>query len=210
MGQAGEAAMSLVDQWDRKYLCARPPWETGKPSSELQRVVAERRVAPCRAIELGCGTGKSAVWLAEQGFDVLGVDLSRLAIQRARENPVRDGVRVRFLAADLLDFWELGGPYRFFFDRGCYHAVRLFDAGGYFRTLEQVLEPGALGLVLMGNAAEPEEEEVGPPVLEEREVRREFDYRFEILALRAFRFDAAPDGGKRYLGWSCLVRRRND
>ena len=202
--------MSLVSKWDREYLCARPPWETGKPSSELQRVVAERRIAPCPALELGCGTGKNSVWLAEQGFDVLGVDLSRLAIQRARENPVRDGVHVRFLAADLLDFWKLGGPYRFFFDRGCYHAVRLFDGGGYLRTLEAVLEPGALGLVLMGNAGEPEEEGIGPPVLEEREVRREFDYLFEILALRPFRFDASREGGKRYLGWSCFVRRRDD
>jgi hypothetical protein len=103
----------------------------------------------------------------------------------------------------------LGGPYRFFFDRGCYHALRPFDGDGYFRTLEQVLEPGALGLVLMGNAAEPEEEEVGPPVLEEREVRQEFDCLFQILVLRAFRFDPSPSG-KRYLGWSCLVRRRDD
>jgi SAM-dependent methyltransferase len=202
--------MSLVSEWDRKYRCARPPWETGKPSSELQRVLAERRIEPCPALEVGCGTGMNSVWLAEQGFDVLGVDLSRLAIQRAHEHRVRDGVRVRFLAADLCDFWKLGGPYRFFFDRGCYHAVRLFDGNGYFRTLEQVLEPGALGLVLMGNAAEPEEEEVGPPVLEEGEVRREFDCLFEILALRPFRFDPSPDGGKRYLGWSCFVRRRKE
>jgi methyl halide transferase len=202
--------MSLVSKWDREYRCARPPWETGKPSSELQRVVAERRIVPCPALELGCGTGKNAIWLAEQGFDVLGVDLSRLAIQRARENPVPDGVHVCFLAADLLDFWKLGGPYRFFFDRGCYHAVRLFDGDGYLRTLEAALEPGALGLVLMGNAGEPEEEVIGPPVLEEREVRREFDYLLEILALRPFRFNASHEGGKRYLGWSCFVRRRDD
>jgi SAM-dependent methyltransferase len=201
--------MSLVSKWDRRYRCARPPWETGHPSSELQRVVAERGIAPCRALELGCGTGKNSVWLAEQGFDVLGVDLSRLAIQRAHENPVRDGVRVRFLAADLADFWKLDGPYRFFFDRGCYHAVRLLDGDAYFRTLEQVLEPGALGLVLMGNAGEPEEEDVGPPVLEERQVRQEFDCLFDILTLRPFRFDPTPTG-KRYLGWSCLVRRRDD
>lgn len=71
-----------------------------------------------------------------------------------------------------------------------------------------MLESGALGLVLTGNAGEPEEE-VGPPVLEEREVRREFDGLFEILRLRAFRFDPTP-WGRRYLGWSCLVRRRGD
>src|SRR5437868_2908764 len=122
--------MSLVTEWDRQYRCANPPWESGQPSSELQRVVRAWDVGPCPALELGCGTGKSSVWLAEQGFEVLGVDLSRLAIQRARENPVRDGLALRFLAADLLDFWKLGGPYRFCFDRGCYHALRAFEGDG--------------------------------------------------------------------------------
>jgi SAM-dependent methyltransferase len=206
--ESGRRGMSRVTEWDRQYCCANPPWESGQPSSELKRVVAGWGIRPCPALELGCGTGRSAVWLAEQGFGVVGVDVSRLAIQRARENPVRAGAHLRFLAADLLDFWKLGGPYRFFFDRGCYHALRPFEGDGYFRTLEQVLEPGALGLVLMGNAGEPEED-VGPPVLEEREVRQEFGCLFEILTLRAFRFDPTA-WGRRYLGWSCLVRRRHD
>lgn len=201
--------MSLVTHWDRQYRCARPPWETGRPSTEVQRAVAAHPVRPCRAIELGCGTGQNAAWLAEQGFDVLGVDVSPLAIQRARERPVREGARLRFLAADLLDFWQLGGPYRFFLDHGCYHGLHPLDTDGYLRTLEQVLEPGALGLLLTGNADEPEEEFVGPPVLEEREIRTAFECLFDILALRPFRFDAAASG-KRYLGWSCLLRRRDD
>jgi SAM-dependent methyltransferase len=200
--------MSLVTHWDQQYRSARPPWETGRPSSELQRVLAAYRIRPCRAIEFGCGTGQNAVWLAEQGFDVLGVDVSPLAIQRAREHPVRDGARVRFLAADLLDFWQLGGPYDFFFDRGCYHSLHPFDADGYLRTLEQVLAPGAVGLLLAGNADEPEEEFVGPPVLEERELRTAFECLFDVMALRPFRFDAV-EGGKHYLGWSCLLRRRD-
>ncbi len=201
--------MSLVTHWDRLYRCARPPWETGRPSSELRRVLSANRVQPCPAIELGCGTGQNALWLAEQGFDVLAVDVSPLAIQRAREQPVRTGARARFLAADLLDFWQLRGPYRFFFDRGCYHSLHPYGTDGYLRTLDQVLEPGALGLLLAGNADEPEEEFVGPPVLEEREIRTAFECLFDILALRPFRFDAV-EGGKRYLGWSCLLRRRAD
>ena len=55
---------AIPDHWDRQYLFGAVPWETGRPSSELVRVVAEAPVRPCRAVELGCGTGASAVWLA--------------------------------------------------------------------------------------------------------------------------------------------------
>ena len=59
--------------------------------------------------------------------------------------------------------------------------------------------------MLTGNAAEPEDA-VGPPVLHERQLRREFARLFEVVRLRPFRFDA-PEGEKAYLGWSCFLRR---
>jgi hypothetical protein len=62
--------MSDPARWDVRYDKGETPWETDRPSSELQRVIAEVPVLPCRAVELGCGTGASAVWLAQQGFDV--------------------------------------------------------------------------------------------------------------------------------------------
>jgi SAM-dependent methyltransferase len=199
--------MSLATHWDKRYRQAQLPWEAGRPSTELRRVLAEWHIQPCPAVELGCGTGRNTVWLAEQGFEVLGVDVSPLAVQRAREYRTIPGTPVRFLAADLLDWWRLGGPYCFLFDRGCYGALRTFDRDGYLRTLEQVLVPHALGLLLTGNADEPEDED-GPPVLEERELREDFEPLFEVLDLHCFRFDAA-EGQKRYLGWSCLLRRRD-
>jgi 2-polyprenyl-3-methyl-5-hydroxy-6-metoxy-1,4-benzoquinol methylase len=58
---------------------------------------------------------------------VTGVDLTRLAIERARLRAEDAGVAVRFLTADLTDPPNLGGPYYFLFDRGCYHAVREVD-----------------------------------------------------------------------------------
>ena len=57
----------------------------------------------------------------------------------------------------------------------------------------------------MGNAAEPEDA-AGPPVLEAWQIRDEWSEWFDIIGLRPFRFDARP-GDRRYLGWSCLVRK---
>src|SRR6476469_7677895 len=63
--------MSDAIHWDDHYRKGRPPCESrGGPSTELQRVSGEQRIAPGRVFELGCGSGINAVWLAQQGFDV--------------------------------------------------------------------------------------------------------------------------------------------
>ena len=94
--------MSSGTDWDVHYQNDRPPWETGRPSEELERVFAEQAIRPSRAIELGCGTGINAIWLAQQGFDVTAIDFSPLAIAKARERAAQAKATVRFVVADVL------------------------------------------------------------------------------------------------------------
>src|SRR5437868_14089651 len=110
--------------WNNRYRDGDLPWDTGLPSSELQGVVSRNTIQPCRALEIGCGTGTNSVWLAQQGFEVTGIDLAPLAVERAEKRAQSAGVQVHFMAADVLDLADLDGPFAFFFDRGCYHAVR--------------------------------------------------------------------------------------
>src|SRR5437762_2999882 len=182
--------MSDIEHWEKRYREGDSPWDSGQPSGELVRVLREERITPCRALELGCGTGTNAVWLAQQGFDVTAVDLAPLAIARAEERAKAAGVRIRFVAANVLDLPDLGGPFPFFFDRGCYHVVRRLDVGAYLRTLERLTAGGSVGLVLAGNAREPHDP--GPPVVSEEEIRAELGRVFEVVRLREFRFDSAP------------------
>ncbi len=198
--------MSERERWDERYSSGSTPWDTGTPSSELVRLVAEEKIAPCRAVELGCGTGTNAVWLARQGFDVTALDLSPLALERARRRGGDAGVKVNFVAADVLSPPDLGPPFGFFFDRGCYHVVRRIDAAGYRATLAKLTAPDSAGVVLTGNAREPHNP--GPPVVSEEEIRAELGPLFEIVRLTEFRFDEAEGEGVRFLGWSCLLRRR--
>jgi SAM-dependent methyltransferase len=197
------------EHWERQYEEGDLPWETGRPSTELQHVVSEQHIEPCRALEIGCGTGSSAIWLAHRGFEVTALDLSSLALQQARQRAADDEARVDFQVADLTKPLPFRDEFDFFFDGGCYHAVRLADGPAYFRTLVQITRPHAYGLVLLGNAAEPEDE-VGPPTLEEWQVRGEWGEHFNILQLRPFRFDRQYRGAKRYLGWSCFVQKKDE
>ncbi|MFO0877455.1 MAG: class I SAM-dependent methyltransferase [Gemmataceae bacterium] len=192
--------------WEVQYEAGGEPWETGRPSSELQRVLSEYRLRPCAALEFGCGTGNSAVWLAQQGFQVTAIDLSPLAIRQARQRALIAGVCVDFRVGDVTNPSTILAGFEFFFDCGCYHAVRQANGPGYLHTLVHTLRPGAHGLVLLGNAGEPADE-IGPPVLTEQQVRAEWNQHFDILHLRPFRFDARHADEKHYLGWSCWLQK---
>src|SRR3954462_3180467 len=140
-------AMTEPIEWNDRYRDGNLPWDTGRPSSELQHVLIRNAIGPCRALELGCGTGTNCVWLAQQGFDVTGVDVAPLAVERAQARARAAGVKAQFAVADLLQMPELHGPFAFFFDRGCYHAVRRSAALQYAPAVARQLAAGARGLI---------------------------------------------------------------
>jgi SAM-dependent methyltransferase len=196
-----------AEHWETRYREGNIPWDSGRPSSELMRVLAEQHILPpCRAIELGCGTGTNSIWLAQQGFDVTGLDVSSLAIASARKKAADAKAAVRFVKGDIFGLPELGPPFRFFFDRGCYHVVRRSDAAGFVDTLDHITTADAVGLVLTGNAKEPRDP--GPPAVSEEEIRGELGRMFDIIQLREFRFDPTPDCNERFLAWSCVLRKK--
>jgi methyl halide transferase len=192
--------------WNDSYRDGNLPWDTGRSSSELQRVLGRNTIQPGRALELGCGTGTNSVWLAQQGFEVTAVDVAPLAVEQAERRARAAGVKVHFVAADVLHLPDLNGPFAFFFDRGCYHAVRRTAPQQYAPAVARQLAFGGRGLILAGNAREPHDP--GPPVVTEEQIRDELGSAFRILDLHEFRFDEAPGVPARFLGWSCLVEKR--
>jgi SAM-dependent methyltransferase len=195
------------ENWNEHYRSGNLPWETGRPSAELQRVIAEDRISPCRTIELGCGTGINAVWLAQQGFAVTAVDFSPLAIEKARKRAADAKTNVRFMSADVCDLPKDLGAYDFVFDRGCYHAVRRDGVHGFLQSLRKITAPGSIGLFLTGNPRSTHQPGQGPPVVSAEEIHAELGSVFEILRLREFEFDQPDRNGPLFLAWSCLVRR---
>lgn len=200
------SGVAMIERWDEAYRRPEPPpWDTGKPSSELQRVLREHRIPPGKALVLGCGSGTNAIYLAQQGFDVTAVDLAPTALRLAEQKAKKAGVSVRWVLADVLDLPELG-TFDFLFDRGCYHGVRRQGAERYVRSVLQATRPGSRILILAGNANEPPPH-YGPPRVSEAEIREDFSGPFRFVALREFRFDARLPGERRPLAWSILLER---
>src|ERR1051326_3811785 len=103
---------SEIEHWESRYRTIEPPpWDTGRPSLELQRRLSQFPIPRGGAIELGCGSGSQAVWLAQRGFDVTAIDISPTAIAQAELQAKKAGVAVRFLAADVTELPDLGPPF---------------------------------------------------------------------------------------------------
>lgn len=93
--------------WDDRYR-EKLPWGT-EPNRFL--VDATRHLEPGRALDIACGQGRNAVWLASQGWSVTGVDWSEVAIDGARRLAEDAGVPVTWIIADLEQWRPDPGAY---------------------------------------------------------------------------------------------------
>lgn len=90
--------------WDARYAAAELLWSAG-PNRFLVEECGQ--LPPGRALDLACGEGRNALWLAEQGWQATGVDFSAVAIERGRRIAAERGVagRVELIATDVLG-WQ--------------------------------------------------------------------------------------------------------
>lgn len=192
--------------WEDAYRKGQTPWDTKSPCSELIKTLDRGVVPPSRALDLGCGTGTNAIYLAQKGFDVTAVDISELALDKAREKAKTAEVNVRFMRRELPNLYLSGEEFGFIFDRGCFHSLRYGDRLKYARMLSGLTRGGSIFLLLTGNAKEPRNP--GPPTLREEEIRETFSGLFDFIWIREFRFDVTDDA-QGPLGYSCLMKRPN-
>lgn len=101
------------------YRFFHMPWEQG-PRDELVHLVESGQIRPCRAIDLGCGTGSNTIYLAQHGFDVTGVDYASAAIAKARRRAATVGARALFVVDDLTGPHALSGTFDFLMDYGTF------------------------------------------------------------------------------------------
>jgi SAM-dependent methyltransferase len=139
-------------------------------------------------LEIGCGTGTHAVWLAARGFHVVAVDIAPTAIARARARAVAAGVAPELRVGDVLEAVPTGGPFHFVFDRGVFHTMEGDQRARLAERVHASLAPDGWWLSLLGSADETSEAE-GPPRWTLVEIAATLEPRFRVERVVATAFD---------------------
>ncbi len=160
----------MKHDWDERYATGETPWATGAPAPVLVELFEAGCLPRGRALDVGCGTGTNARYLASRGYDVVGVDTSGLAIERAASaDPVLNG-SIEFRQLDFLADDPPEGPFDLVFDRGCCHVFD--DSADQRRFAERVakcLGRHGLWVSLLGSTEGPPREQ-GPPRRSARDI----------------------------------------
>lgn len=121
----------------------KPKWDTGIAVPELARAIANR--APGRALDIGCGTGTNALYLAQLGWQVCGVDFVPSALAQAKRK-LGAYPQVQLLIGDVTRLPELplGERFDLALDVGCFHSLTTDGQRRYVAGLRHWLKPGGL------------------------------------------------------------------
>ncbi len=156
---------------------------------------------------LGCGSGNNAIYLASQGFEVTGVDVSPTALAIAAKKARKADVRVDWILADVVALPELQ-PYDLIFDRGCYHHICQYDSRAYVETLRRLSHAGSRSMILAGRPDDGNRG--GPPRIKEETIRRDFSALFDFEWLQHIHFDSRNPNAKSAAAWSIHLRRKDE
>ena len=179
------------------YQFRRPRWDTGQPLPELTTILEGR--SPGRALDLGCGTGTNALYLAERGWHVVGVDFVPKAIERAKSK-VRTGLKVSFLVGDVTRLRAAGvrGPFDLLIDIGCYHGIPEGRRDSYAAEVAAVARPGA-DFYLIGISDPPAAWRVlGASGIHADELRHRFGTTFDLSSERSANAPERPSRFRLY------------
>jgi SAM-dependent methyltransferase len=143
-GEQRLGARAQAAEWDVKYSERERTMWSGRPNGRLVAEVAD--LTPGRALDVGCGEGADAIWLARRGWTVTAIDVSDVALHRAREAAELAGAAVEWVCGDAL---QTSFPPRSF-DLVSMQYPALPKAAGEaaVRTLLDTVRPGGLLLAV--------------------------------------------------------------
>ena len=173
---AHRVADNTAERWDGVYADDHdpPPWVIRKAQPEVVELV-RRRLVTGRLLDSGCGTGEHSLLAAEHGATVLGVDISRRAVDIARRKAADKGIDVEFAVVDMLDPVPFGdGAFDTVLDSGVFHSFAGAEQRAYVDNLTRVTRPdGQLHLICFSEH-QPGEGEWGPRRMTQSEIRAAF------------------------------------
>ena len=148
-----------------------PPWDIGRPQATVVRL-AEADEITGSVLDVGCGTGENALYLAARGNEVLGMDAAPVAIERSTAKARDRGVEAEFVTWDAPRVAEIGRTFDTIIDVGLFHSFQDEERPVFAHNLHAVLEPG--GRYFMLCWSERNESDYGPRRVTQAEIHETF------------------------------------
>lgn len=190
--------MSCDCDWEDFYLKTRPedlPWNAGGPDLDLVRLVKSGRIPAGHALDIGTGPGHDAVFLIEQGYQVIAIDISPSAVRLARQNASAAGLFGFFQQGDIRRIPVEAAYVDFANDRGCFHVLSAEDRPLAVTEIHRILRLG--GMLLLRVFSDKEPPGPGPHRFTRMELEQLFSSRFRLLDFWAGEFEG-PSKPKSY------------
>jgi cyclopropane fatty-acyl-phospholipid synthase-like methyltransferase len=190
--------------WDEAYRDPEPaPWDIGRPQPEIVRLEESTSIVGS-VIDVGCGTGENALYLASRGHETLGIDVSETAIARGRAKASERGLAVEFVAGDVLELSSLQLRFDTAIDVGCFHTFSDDDRDRYRDSVRSAVRPGGILHLLCFSDREPGE--WGPRRVSRTAIETSFATGWDVESIEETRFAhrLGPDGA---LAWRARIRR---
>ncbi|WP_083679205.1 class I SAM-dependent methyltransferase [Mycobacterium sp. IS-1264] len=182
------------------YRIGFTPWDGHAIAQSLRDLIEGSHDNPAlaagSALDVGCGTGDSSIYLAQHGWNVTGVDFVAKALEKARAKSRTAGVPVKFVEADVTHLSQAGIDAKFdlIVDNGCLHGMSDEDRNLYVKEITAAAAPGARLVIV---AAPP-----GGPIrllgLDGSEVERRFTPGWTLLSSAGEKMVFANDAGYRH------------
>lgn len=184
-----------------------PPWDLGRPQKAFIQVGGQ---IVGSVLDVGCGTGDNALFFAQRGHPVLGIDFVEFPIKEANRKAAELGVEAEFLHMDALKLTSLDRKFDSVIDCGLFHVLSDADRPSYVAGLAHVTkQDGRLFLMCF---SDQEASDRGPRRITQAEIRRAFADGWTIESITPSQFEPNPKspeafkhGGPR--AWFAIVRR---
>ena len=187
----------------------RPPWDLGRPQPPFVEVADQITGA---VLDAGCGTGENALFFAQRGQPVMGIDFIDKPINEAKRKAEELGVEVEFAQMDALRLTSLDRQFDSVIDCGLFHVLSDEDRTPYVEGLAHVTKQN--GKVFLMCFSDKEPGDTGPRRISQDELREAFADGWTIESITSSQFEPNPESDRKFVdggpkAWFAIIRRTN-
>ncbi|MCL5256439.1 MAG: class I SAM-dependent methyltransferase [Chloroflexi bacterium] len=173
-----------------------PPWDIGHAQREIIGLEEAGEITGA-VLDVGCGTGENALFLAGRGHEVWGIDSAPTAIEKARAKAAQRGLKVSFQVGNVLELEDLNKTFDTVIDSGLFHTLSDRERTQFAESLASVMHEGGKYFMLCFSDLQPGTQ--GPRRVTQAEIRQTFQKGWRVNWIRAATMESNFDGIRAWL-----------